>query len=287
MRRFNHLMILLLCVLALVGSAVAEDSLTYADLEHIPFYFSSGVGGWYTDLNITADGHFSGHFQDMDMGDSDTDHPYGTMAVCDFTGEFGTPVQLNATTWELPLHTLTVQPTQAERWVEDGILYVAAAPYGLQTAETFVLYLPGTPVADLPEGFMDWARTAMIGRSGDVLPFYGLYNPAEELGFIGESIDEALADDFSSYASDWQLAADTSVQGDIASTVFNTAIASWNESLVEPLLLLASRDAAFETDYCFLCRMVQQDQSTSYAKVYIAQYLSGDCTLTLIDPLVF
>lgn len=49
------------------------------------FHFSSGAGGWLTEIVISEDGSFTGHFHDSDMGDA---YPEGTRYECSFTGVF-------------------------------------------------------------------------------------------------------------------------------------------------------------------------------------------------------
>ena len=39
------------------------------------FYFSSGAGGWATELKVYADGTFEGHYYDSDMGDRGNGYP--------------------------------------------------------------------------------------------------------------------------------------------------------------------------------------------------------------------
>ena len=60
------------------------------------FYFSSGVGGWATELKVYADGTFEGHYYDSDMGDTGDDYPNGTQYDCRFKGKFSTPEQVSS-----------------------------------------------------------------------------------------------------------------------------------------------------------------------------------------------
>ena len=59
------------------------------------FYFSSGAGGWATELKVYADGTFEGHYYDSDMGDRGNGYPNGTQYDSEFKGKFSVPEQVN------------------------------------------------------------------------------------------------------------------------------------------------------------------------------------------------
>lgn len=66
--------------------------------------------------------------------------------------------------------------------MEDGFLYIASTPYGLEDGEDFVIYLPNTPAELLTEeARMWWPNRFEEGES--VLGGYGLYNRNGEYGF--------------------------------------------------------------------------------------------------------
>ena len=51
-----------------------------------------------------------------------------------------------------------------------------------------MIYLPGAPVADLPEGFRSWVGSQLVDADNKQLaelPFYGLYNVTTQEGFSG------------------------------------------------------------------------------------------------------
>ena len=79
----------------------------------------------------------------------------------------------------------------------DGAKYISSGPYGMEDAEEFLFFLPGAPVSELPEEYMDWVTSA-YGTIDTYLPFYGLYNVNTEEGFAsrGEasSVDDETAD---------------------------------------------------------------------------------------------
>lgn len=124
-------------------------------LPQLTMMFCSGVGGWFTELKLNEDGSFSGFHRDSDMGDIGDEYPNGTEYYCEFVGNF-TVTERTENAIHLRMPNLTEKPTPAEKWIEDGILYVSSYAYGLEGGETFILYLPGTPVDTLPEDVLRW-----------------------------------------------------------------------------------------------------------------------------------
>ena len=79
---------------------------------------------------------------------------------------------------------------QVPEAIEDGIRYVTAAPYGLEKAQTVTVFLPGTPVDRLPEGFMIWSHLQEIDPEAKSIPYYAIWNEADEAGFITAAVSE-------------------------------------------------------------------------------------------------
>ena len=114
--------------------------------------FSSGAGGWWTDLLIRPDGSFEGDFHDSDMGDGGKNYPYGTEYVCPFHGSFRDIVQLTNTSWSLTLEELVLDTGHpvGEEWIENGVRYISSNPYGfdipgggaLEPGAQLMLYSP-------------------------------------------------------------------------------------------------------------------------------------------------
>lgn len=151
-------------------------------LNGISFTFSSGIGGWGTELTVHADGTFSGSYSDSELMEKLT-------YVSDFHGKFSTPKKINSYTYALTLEQLTTEKQPGEKWYDESIdlTYIASTPYGVEGGTTFYVYLPGAPVSALPELFVDWTRY-MISYKGDgiYLPFWGLYNEEECNGFYSD-----------------------------------------------------------------------------------------------------
>lgn len=162
-----------------------EDSgFDFSQLKDWTFDFSSGAGAWWTELKIAADGSFTGHFQDSDMGDVTDEHPNGVQYVSDFEGRFTQPEQVNDYTVSFRIDE--IRYPQGERTeIVDGVLYEYRDAYGLAGAEELLLYLPGAPVSELPEMYLNWVRGHFLANEENMteLPGYGLYNVKEENGF--------------------------------------------------------------------------------------------------------
>lgn len=157
----------------------------FEDVSKLEFYFSSGAGGWRTTLRINSDGSFEGVHSDSEMGITGDDYPDGTYYICQFRGSFTTPKKLNDYTYSFSLESLEYEQSDAVEII-DGIRYVNSTPYGIEGGEEFHLYLPGTPLSQLPELYIDWIRNDYYTAEGaeePILPFYGLYNVTEECGF--------------------------------------------------------------------------------------------------------
>lgn len=146
------------------------------------FIFSSGVGGWSTDVDINPDGTFTGTYHDSDMGDSGDGYD-STMYICNFSGKFKDIQKIDDYTYSMKLDSIETEDMQ-DTWIEDvngtKIRYIAAEPYGMETGEQFYLYLPGTSVSILPEEYVNW----VYGLSEQsTLQYYGLYNVEPQYGF--------------------------------------------------------------------------------------------------------
>lgn len=174
-----------------------DAAFDFAELNNLEFYFASGAGGWRTFLNIKKDGSFSGVFSDSDMGDTGEGYPNGTLYYCEFEGRFLQPVKVNDYTYSMKIEEISCANEPETTEIKDGVLYHYSTPYGLEGAEEVLLYLPGAPMSELPEEYLNWVRNDMAEPNATELPFYGLYNVTEQNGFssydVSWRIDELIA----------------------------------------------------------------------------------------------
>ncbi len=150
------------------------------------FYFSSGAGAWRTVIEIEDDGSFVGEFSDSDMGMTGEGYPKGTQYICSFSGKFTKPEKVTDFIYKMNLEKLDVKETPGKEYCKDEIKYVCWEPYGMDNAEDFCIYLPGTPMSDVDEMFLSWAH--LYNYNGQELPdgFYGIYNIRGKEGFIAK-----------------------------------------------------------------------------------------------------
>lgn len=151
-----------------------------------PFTFSSGAGAWGTTLQINNDGSFSGSYHDSDMGDRNDSYPKGTVYYCNFSGKFGDIKKINEYTYSMKMKKIEYNNEPNTEEIKDGFLYKYSSAYGLDEADTVLIYTPETPISDLPEEFTSWT-SRLIPPSGETLGYYGLYNVNEEEGFVSQN----------------------------------------------------------------------------------------------------
>lgn len=173
--------------------ALDSAALPFTDFKNLTFEFASGAGAWATQLSIHSDGTFAGEYHDSDMGSYDESHPNGTAYHCTFDGQFSQPVKVNDYTYSMQILSISYAKEPDTSETKDGVLYYYTTPYGLDGAETLLIYLPGAPLAELPEGYRSWVGYYYLENTTDTeLPFYGLYNEAEAEGFSSYSEWESL-----------------------------------------------------------------------------------------------
>lgn len=189
---------------------VEEDGFTFADVAKKEFYFASGAGAWCTVLYIDEDGTFEGNYHDSDMGDTSDGYPNGTLYYCEFEGEFTKPEKVNDYTYKFQIKDISFANKPGTQEIIDEILYVYSDAYGLENAKDIYMYLPGAPISELPEAYIDWVRMTWgyddEGKPAE-LPFYGLYNVAQEEGF---SSYEDISSNGSSASAEDEPTTDTS-----------------------------------------------------------------------------
>ena len=124
---------------------------------------------------------------DSDMGAIGEDYPNGTVYLCHFSGRFSDIEKVDEYSYSMTLSELNCDDEGGEEWIEDGICYVPAAPYGMEDGETFVLYLPDTPTDGLDEDFLSWWPGCYAPEGApETLERYGLLNAQMGYGFFSD-----------------------------------------------------------------------------------------------------
>lgn len=165
----------------------ASAKFSFADLQYVDFTFSSGAGAWQTQLNIQADGSFSGEYWDVDMGSTGDGYPNGTQYGNTFTGTFTDLQKVNDHTYSMKLGDIHYTYEIGKEEVLDQMLYSYTEAYGLDGADEIDIYLPGTPISELPEEFLQWTASNFDRMEAEKtgLSCYGLFNVKDGDGFSG------------------------------------------------------------------------------------------------------
>lgn len=171
-----------------VDDLAGEEAALFSSLGGLEF--RCDLGGGVTRLTIQPDGSFSGTYRrDETGGWAGTIH--GVQYRCDFTGQFTAPQQVNDYTYSVRIDRLDyAQKPGSSGGIVDGIKYYYCNAYELENGEDILIYLPGAPTAELPEGFLDWVMES-DDTAEEELPFYGLYS---EAGFRGDPVQEPSDD---------------------------------------------------------------------------------------------
>lgn len=142
------------------------------------FTFTSGVGGWQTNMSIEEDGTFTGKYHSTTYGDSPAEY------ICNFTGKFSGLDKINEYTYKMQLESMECKERVGEEYYIDQRMCIGAEPYGLEVGKEFILYLPGCNTSDLPSDFLGWV--SIVGDVSQELPFYGIYNIKGKYGFFSD-----------------------------------------------------------------------------------------------------
>lgn len=172
------------------------------------FVFSSGAGGWATEITLNADGTFSGQYHDSEMGDTGNQYPDGTVYISNFNGKFTTPKQVNEYKYSMKLDYLNIEGTIGDEYYENNQRYIISEPYGFDDADEFMIYFPGIAMSDLPEGFISWLYAFINVQTTEILPCYGIYNVGGKEGFIayGTNLSEKDSDSTVKTDNGWKEA---------------------------------------------------------------------------------
>lgn len=164
-----------------IGQSVNKE--LYSEFDNIVFEFTSGAGGWFTNVSIGADGSFDGYYIDSDMGSTGPDHPYGSEYVSNFRGTLSEPERVNDYTYRASILSIRTEQEPGLERIEDGIKYIYTTPYGLDDTDTILIYTPDAPVKMLPQEFMSWMMGVPDADRSETLGSYALCNEKTGYGF--------------------------------------------------------------------------------------------------------
>ena len=182
-------------ILSFTGAVADTAEPFFSLLSGVEWSFSSGAGGWSTDLRILPDGSFSGEYHDSEMGEFAEDYPNGTVYCCSFHGRMSMIEQTNDSSWRIRVENLDADQGQDAESIDDGIRFVFAEPYGISEGDEMILYRPGTSVNGFTEDMLMWAHLPDQQETGTTLENWFLYSSENESGFVGfpPDPDDSLA----------------------------------------------------------------------------------------------
>ena len=190
MKRIMAMILGLALCLGAMSACAEGEPLTFDSLAGLEWYFSSGVGGWSTDMRISADGAFSGEFHDSEMGEMADEYPNGSVYYCAFSGQMSILNQVDDHAWKIGIDSVTLEAAPGHEEIADGVRYVTSELYGLTEGDEMLLYLPGTPVDVLTEDMRFWAHLLDEEEMPSVLENWFLYSEKSESGFVGYAPEE-------------------------------------------------------------------------------------------------
>ncbi len=153
--------------------------------EGIEFGLSNGVGGWYTSLILDNEGGIYGAFHDNEYGETDEKYENGTQYWNEFWGFFENIEKINDYSYKMILKDVaTSQPSDVEDIDEEEKLrYVTTDKItGVIDDTEYILYLPDTPVLELPDEVITWLPE--IKGDKDIIDCYILYSVSEGMAFV-------------------------------------------------------------------------------------------------------
>ena len=168
------------------GNAVCAGAQTVDlpdEIEEMAFSYSSGAGGWSTNLLFGDDGSFTGNYHDSEMGESGEEYPNGTIYSCSFSGHISPVEQVDDNCWKVKVDQLKCE--EASETIKDDIRYVPSDPHGISEGDEMLLYSPGTPVSVLSDDMKFWAHVNTQEDPQAELTDWFLMSEKNDSGFVG------------------------------------------------------------------------------------------------------
>jgi hypothetical protein len=163
----------------------SQNDEVFSKIEGEELVFSSGVGAWDTSLSMKANGEFEGIYRDTNMGDIGEGYPHGSVLYCKFRGRFGNPRKISEYEYRVELEELEIIDKDKGDYIEEGVKYELAEPYGIVGGKEFAVYLAGMNSDELPDRFIEWIEMRSLDTSLYIpnLTSCGIYNINTEEAF--------------------------------------------------------------------------------------------------------
>lgn len=185
MKKVISLIVGLMMLLTSVCACAETEETVFSSLAGMEWTFSSGAGGWSTDMQIMADGTFQGQFHDSEMGDTADSYPDGTLYLCAFSGRMAVEEQVSEHAWKIRVEELQLDEEAGRESISEGVRTVTAEPYGISAGDEMLLYAPGTPMDTIPEDMRFWTHALDMENPPAELENWFLTSEKNESGFVG------------------------------------------------------------------------------------------------------
>ena len=139
----------------------AQDAVADELFSQIPssFTHASGVGAWAASLEVSADGTYIGQVSDMNMGETGSGYPGGTIYVGKCSGTFTNVTKVDDYTYTMEIGSETGDGAGSET-IENDRRYVTSE-YSLgSVGDVITVYLPGRSTADISDDVLSWNLNA-------------------------------------------------------------------------------------------------------------------------------
>ena len=139
---------------------------------------------WGTDITFNCrENTFEGNYESAVLK---IDGDGYDMLKCHFTGTIDGFTRINEYSFSTHVTKLTTEKfdKKVDRYMDLPADVTYSDPYGFTKADEVILYLPNTPVSQIPGKALEWIEAYQdIDRNG-LLGSYIFYNPAEETAFM-------------------------------------------------------------------------------------------------------
>ena len=135
-------------------------------VDNLHMAFSSGAGGWATELVINEDGSFEGIYFDSDLGDGSTNYDV-TIYGNTFQGKFKNFRKVSDTQYIMDLESIKYEEKVGTMEIEDKVRYFYTDAYGICEGDSFTLLLKGADIKVLPNDAQAWAKAGAVNKVVD------------------------------------------------------------------------------------------------------------------------
>ncbi len=164
---------------------IDEATDTFSLFKSLPdeFYYGTGDGYLYTIIDIYDDGSFSGEYSEQTF-DRDDDYPNGSCLYCSFSGYFSEMSRIDDTSYSLIIQDISIE--DKGMFYEDGCKYSGGNPYGINSGDQIIIYMPRTVLDDKSEAFWSGSNLYKLNEEG-ILPYncFAFHNINQDVVFWG------------------------------------------------------------------------------------------------------